>query len=519
MSPRRLAALTFVFVCIAHWHVHLGYLRGLNTLRVPTGPPPARNPAVDARPIAAPARTPLPPIPRAEPVRHAVVIVLDGLGFEQGMDSPPLAAIAATGASRMIRAEFPTFTYPGLTSMMTGRPPLYSGVRINGPRPKLPWDSLPKRAAAAGYAVRYDPELFQSFASLLLLPDAASRMDSAGGLPATTAPHTLDLLYEGRIDRAAHHHGTLSAEYRDVVALAAERTSAIWRSLDPAQDLLLVVSEHGHRESGGHGGAEPEAARALLIAAGKGVPAAPRLRAGWMRDLSPTIAALLGADAPKDSLGLAMRDVLGLPGEVTREYDRQAAADAAIFERQALVRVAIMVLLLVIAGVALFRRGLLGMEVRDFLPFAIYLPLVAAGHVALNFSISWSIPASQLLYQLQTMVIGLTAAAIAIRAAGRREHACEELAATVCIATPAYLLASAWVGLSLERIAGPLASFGFLLTVTIVFYASIAFAMRVLWITRAPSGKVRLVATWAGSLALALAFYAVPVLGRFYLPR
>lgn len=505
---RRLAWLTLAFVTAAHWHVHLGYLRGLNTLGVPPVP-------------AAPARK----IAKGEGVRHAVVVVLDGLGFEKGIEEPALQKIAGSGAVRMMRAEFPTFTYPGITSMVTGRPPLYSGVRINGPRPKLPWDSVPKRAAAAGYAVRYDPELFKNFASLLLLPESAERMDpplasSSASLPPASGPRTLDILYEGRVDRAAHRYGTESDAYRDVVRKAAERTAAVWRTLDPLQDLLVVVSEHGHRLAGGHGGAEPEAASALLVAAGKGVPAAGRLRGGWMRDLAPTVAALLGADAPADSLGLPMRDLLGLAGDLPRAYDQQAAADSAIFERQAKLRVGLVALLLAIGFTVLIRRGRLHLDLRDFLPFAIYLPIVAAGHLALGLSISWSIPSSQLIYQGETLVIGLAAAAVAIRFASRRERAREELAAVLCVALPAYLLALAWVGLTLERIAGPLLSFGFLLTVTVVFYASLAFALRALWLTHAPDRTAAQRAlAWTGGVLAALVLYAAPMLARFYLPR
>jgi len=141
------------------------------------------------------------------------------------------------------------------------------------------------------------------------------------------------------------------------------------------------------------------------------------------------------------------------------------------------------------------------------------------GHAALGLTISWSIPASQILYQLATMVIGLGAAAIAVALVGRRERATNELIATLFLAIPAYVLASAWIGFSQERMAGPLASFGFLLTVTVVFYASIAFAIRSLWVGRKPASTIRRVAVWGGGLVVALAVYAVPVLGRFYLPR
>lgn len=500
---RRLAWLTLAFVTAAHWHVHLGYLRGLNTLGVPAA-----------------AAVPAPKIAKSEGVRRAVVVVLDGLGFEKGIEEPALEEIAGSGAVRMMRAEFPTFTYPGITSMVTGRPPLYSGVRINGPRPTLPWDSVPKRAAAAGYAVRYDPELFENFASLLLLPERAERVDASASLPPAAGARTLDLLYEGRIDRVAHRYGTESTEYRDVVQAAAERANAVWRSLDPLQDVLVVVSEHGHRLAGGHGGAEPEAARALLVAAGKGVPASGRLRSGWMRDLAPTVTALLGADAPADSLGLPMRDLLGLAGELPRLYDQQASADSEIFEREAKTRVGVVGLLLAIAFAMLLRRGRLSLDLRDFLPFTIYLPVVAAGHLALGLSISWSIPSSQLIYQVETLAIALGAAAVAIRFAAGRERAREELAAVLCVAVPAYLLALAWVGLTLERIAGPLLSFGFLLTVTVVFYASVAFALRALWLTRAPDRTTAQRAlAWTGGVLAALVLYAAPVLARFYLPR
>lgn len=501
-NPRRLAWLTLAFVTLCHWHVHLGYLRGLNTTRVPASRTPAPKSA-----------------PSGDGVRHAVLLVLDGLGWEKGIAAPPLRALADAGAGRMMRAEFPTFTYPGITAMMTGRPPLYSGVRINGPRPRLPWDSLPKRAAAAGYTVRYDPEIFASFASLLLLPDGALRIDASDALP-PAAPRTLDLLYDGRVDRAAHRGGTGSATYREAVAAAAAHAERVWSSLDPAQDLLVVVSEHGHRPAGGHGGAEPEAARAMLVAAGKGVAPRGIVHAGWMRDLAPTVAAMLGTEAPADSLGAPMTEVLGLGHEAPRAYDRDAAHDDAVFREQALVRTSLVALALVIAAAWLARRGALApLTAQDFTPFTLYAALVTCGHTALSLSVSWSSPTSQVLYSAQTALVGIASTAIAIRFATQRERAAYELLATLLVCVPAFALALAWVGLSLERIAGPFASFGFLLTVTVAFFVCAGLALRVLWITRAPASSATRVAAWGGAAIAGLAIYVAPVLGRFWLPR
>lgn len=403
--------------------------------------------------------------------------------------------------------------------MVTGRPPLYSGVRINGPRPALPWDSLPKRAAVGGYAVRWDAERFRNFASLLLLPDDAERIESGDALP-PAKPRTLDLLYDGRIDRAAHHHGTAGDAHRAAVTGAAARAERIWRSLDPSKDLLVIVSEHGHRVRGGHGGAEPEASRAMLIAAGKGVSNAGILRSGWMRDLAPTLARLLGVEEPADSLGAPMTELLGLGREGLRGYDKQAVRDEAAFRAQALARVLIALAVIVVAMGWLARKDRLGFELRDFGVLPVYLPIVAAAHTLMGLGVSWSSPTSQVIYQTQTAAAGIGAAIFAIRTVARRDRACQELAAALSLAAPAYVLSAAWVGVSLERIAGPFASFGFVLLITIFFYVLIALALRVLWLTRdssRPSGHHAI--RWAAGAALACAIYAVPVVYRLWAPR
>jgi predicted AlkP superfamily pyrophosphatase or phosphodiesterase len=72
----------------------------------------------------------------AEPVKHLVIISIDGLRpveYSQASSTmPALAAMARSGcASTGVTAEFPSVTFPNHTTMMTGQPPAVHGVVSN----------------------------------------------------------------------------------------------------------------------------------------------------------------------------------------------------------------------------------------------------------------------------------------------------------------------------------------------------------------------------------------------------
>ncbi|MEU9474372.1 alkaline phosphatase family protein [Streptomyces sp. NPDC048191] len=105
----------------------------------------------------------------------------------------------------------------------------------------------------------------------------------------------------GEPDSVAHRHG-IGPEYReaveradarigDITAAIAERSGEEW--------TVIVVTDHGHRDEGGHGGRSKAESTAWLAAAGPGITRGPASHA----DVFPTVFAALGR-TPHRGFGL-----------------------------------------------------------------------------------------------------------------------------------------------------------------------------------------------------------------------
>jgi len=270
----------------------------------------------------------VPPTPGL--TRRLAVMLIDGLDFDVARALPAFASLRRQGVLRPLRAAFPTYTSPALVSMVTGLSPRESGIRLNGGLEHGPQgtDRVTTEAGLAGVAVELWAREWTPFVPLLAPPPSAAihlgRVDFlahtiAERLPDAARPPPIDgrsparaltFVYVGEVDEVAHHRGTRSPEYRDAVALAGALVERYAATLDFDQDTLIVLSDHGHRPEGGHGGMEPEAQRAFLLARG------PLLRQGVeiaerpLRDVASTLSVLAGVPVPSSNLGLPMLDLL-----------------------------------------------------------------------------------------------------------------------------------------------------------------------------------------------------------------
>ncbi len=272
----------------------------------------------------------VPPTPGL--TRRLAVVIVDGLGFEDASTVPALASLRRAGVLRPLRAAFPTYTSPALISMVTGLSPRESGIRLNGSLDHGPraTDRVTTEAGLAGVAVEIWSRGWAPFAPLLAPPAGAvirsGRVDFLAGAITARLPlapslppidgqspaRALTFVYVGEVDETAHWHGTRSPEYRDAVSLAGALVDRYAATLDFEQDTLIVLSDHGHRPEGGHGGMEPEAQRAFLLARG------PLLRQGValgerpLRDVASTLSVLAGVPVPTSNLGRPMLDLLSM---------------------------------------------------------------------------------------------------------------------------------------------------------------------------------------------------------------
>jgi hypothetical protein len=103
------------------------------------------------------------------------------------------------------------------------------------------------------------------------------------------------------LDHAGHRRGVKSAAYADVARRVVGHIEEVVRLL-PADTTVLLTSDHGATDSGGHGGASDVETTAPLFAFGPGIAPGARVSIHQI-DLAPTLSCLLGLPFPATSLG------------------------------------------------------------------------------------------------------------------------------------------------------------------------------------------------------------------------
>ena len=454
----RRAAWAVTLACLSvglagHFHGHMMYLGRMNL-------PPAGVQEVS------------PASPKVSASGRTVVVVLDGLGWDYAMARPAFAQLAERGEGRPMLTGFPSFTWPGITTIGTGLPPEVHGVRINSDdftAPQLP--SVSKQARRAGLGVYYQDRGFRPFRELLALPRDAVPLTGnvvshtgAGVAPTddVAAPAgvlvpdggALVWIYLEDVDAAGHRYGAASAEYAAAVDRAEAVVAGVVRQLDFGRDTLVVLSDHGHLDRGGHGGMEPEVVRAAFLAVG------PRASAG------------VGAPMPMTAAAPRIGALMGLAYSIS--WQAPEAPDP-------LTRAAwgIGAALLLLLG-AIFSRRWIALQWRDFVPTAVYGLVFATGYVVLGYRWSWSIPRGEIGFTAETAVLALVGLGIAAVVARRDRRIPEAWAQTVVWGIP-YLALAAYCGLDTRALTAPWSSWGLIVFATVVFYPGLACGMRALW--------------------------------------
>ena len=98
----------------------------------------------------------------------------------------------------------------------------------------------------------------------------------------------LSFVYFCGVDEAGHKHGALSVEYLDAIEridgyVAQLHVALKTRVASKAEQWLMVlVTDHGHRDEGGHGGDSPQERASFVIGYGIG-----RAHPAWPNSLEP----------------------------------------------------------------------------------------------------------------------------------------------------------------------------------------------------------------------------------------
>jgi hypothetical protein len=139
----------------------------------------------------------------------------------------------------------------------------------------------------------------------------------------------LILIHLDQVDWAGHNlGGPRGPEWKLAAARVDETIGTIAKLLDPSRDVLVVGSDHGQIDAGGHGGPDKVCRETPFVLAGPGlIPGAhPEIR---QVDVAPTLAVLLGLGVPASAQGKAAAAMLSLGPKGADSLVRAEAAQKA----------------------------------------------------------------------------------------------------------------------------------------------------------------------------------------------
>ena len=253
--------------------------------------------------------------------RRVVFVLVDALRDDtshKGDVMPYLAELRQQGAWATMHSRPPSYSEPGYTVLLTGAwPDLSDGPPINLDYAEIPTftqDDLFSAAQRAGLKTAISgynwfeklvPQ--EAVTASFYTPgedQEADRQVVEAAMPWLDDPsYQLVLIHIDQVDYAGHHEGGPQDPRWDAAAKRSDDlTLKIAATLDFSQDTLVVLSDHGQINQGGHGGQDPITMVEPFIVAGAGVKPGqyPDIQ---MADVAPTLAAMLGANIPASSQG------------------------------------------------------------------------------------------------------------------------------------------------------------------------------------------------------------------------
>ncbi len=261
------------------------------------------------------------PIPGATS-RRVVLVVIDGLRDDASRTMTSIEELRVRGADVRLTVPEPSLSYPAWTTIMTGAPPQISGVTTNWFEGPVKIETLLDVAARSGRSVIVSgpkdlDEMFSASevatASALIEWDyaeyrSAEVVDNALALDARVGGGDLVFVLLPDIDNAGHDFGGSSPEYAEVVRRVDADLRRLIYGLDDGATTFIVLPDHGHTDSGGHGGWEEPVVRTFAALAGPGVKQS--VAEADLADIAPTVAVLAGLQGPLQGTGTAIDEIL-----------------------------------------------------------------------------------------------------------------------------------------------------------------------------------------------------------------
>lgn len=263
-------------------------------------------------------------LPAAEPgsavASRTVLVIVDGLRLDASRKMSSLNSLRGYGADMTLTVPQPSLSYPNWTTILSGAPPYISGVVTNWHKGPAPVETVFDTAARKHVkTVFVGPEDFEPLfrvkekTSVTFMRKwqkqylTSTYVDEALRLASAEKP-SLIVLHLPDVDEAGHDFGGASKQYAQTAARVDSDLRRLVEGLQDGHTVFVVVADHGHIDTGGHGGWESDVLTVPGVFAGPGVP----LRKGEARleDVAPTVARFAGIAPPRFDVG----QVIGTDG-------------------------------------------------------------------------------------------------------------------------------------------------------------------------------------------------------------
>ena len=280
--------------------------------------------------------------------RKVVFVLIDALREDTSRKTdvmPFLNELRSQGAQATMHSRPPSFSNPAWTALLTGAwPDINDGQPLNPPDIShvrtftqddifAAADRIGLKAAVSGYSWFGQMLADSGVDAGFYTPgedNAADRQVVDAALPWLSEDYQLVLIHIDQVDYAGHHEGgPLDPRWNAATARSDELLLEIVSHLDLSRDTVIVLSDHGQIDRGGHGGQDPVTLVEPFVMAGAGVKPGsyPDIQ---MVDVAPTVAVLLGANIPASNQGHVLTDMLTLTPE------QKAAVQQALLPQQSL---------------------------------------------------------------------------------------------------------------------------------------------------------------------------------------
>jgi hypothetical protein len=195
------------------------------------------------------------------PVERVRVLLVDGLDRATAAALPALDSLCRAGTDLLVDVGFPTVSLPVQSVLWTGWTQQQSGLLYRiAPLTLPPPDAVAVRVPGSVAVVEDQPFIAGSF-GFELRSGSPPRWADEGFPPAAresvATAARLVFVHVLRVDKAGHRGGARSEAYRRGARWADGLLGELLKAAPPdARTRWFVLSDHGHRLRGGHGGSE-----------------------------------------------------------------------------------------------------------------------------------------------------------------------------------------------------------------------------------------------------------------------